>query len=118
MKAKLITIAMGTVLLATGTAAMAHGGDRDDDGWRGHGWRGREWREHEWREHEWREHEWREHHRPYWRPEYYRYEPQPYLYAPVPVPVPVPAPGWHYHSGYPQVYEPDGISIILRGRIN
>ncbi len=102
MKSKLITVAMGAVLLGTGTFAVAH--DRDHDGWRRH-----EWREHEWRKQQWREHEWREHHRPHWRHEYYRYEPAPYPYY-------VPAPSYRYPSGYS--YQPDGVSIILRGHIN
>jgi hypothetical protein len=101
MKAKLITVAMGAVLLATGTLAMAHDGRDRDDGWR---------RE-QWREHQWREHEWREHHHPRWHREYYRYEPR---YVPVPVPVP----DTHYRSSYPYGYDRDGVSIILRGRIN
>ena len=97
MKAKLITVAMGALLLGTGTLAMAH--DGRDDGWR----------RQEWREREWRKHEWREHHSPRWHREYYRYEPRY-----------VPAPDWRHHSDYPysQGYDRDGVSIILRGRIN
>ena len=66
MKAKLITVAMGALLLGTGTLAMAHDGrDRMTAG-----------AHDEWREHEWRKHEWREHHSPRWHREYYRYEPR------------------------------------------
>ena len=48
---------------------------------------------------------------PRWHREYYRYEPR---YVPVPVPE------WRYRSDYPypQAYDRDGVSIILRGRIN
>ena len=97
MKAKLITVAMGALLLGTGTLAMAH--DGRDDGWR----------RQEWREREWRKQEWREHHSPRWHREYYRYEPRY-----------VPAPEWRHRSAYPywQSYDRDGVSIILRGRIN
>ena len=70
MKAKLITVAMGALLLGTGTLAMAH--DGRDDGWR----------RQEWREREWRKHEWREHHSPRWHREYYRYEPRYVVPAP------------------------------------
>jgi hypothetical protein len=98
MKSKLITLAIGAAILGTGSVAMAH--DRDDH-------RDEYWRRHEWREHEWREHEWREHHRPYWHRDWYPYERH---YAP--------PPDWRYRSSYPYVYEPDGVSIILRGHIN
>jgi hypothetical protein len=110
MKAKLITVAMGALLLGTGTLAMAHDWRDRDDRDRDDGWR-----RHEWREHQWRKHEWREHHSPRWYPEYYRYEPR---YEPRYVPVPVPE--WRYRSSYPQPYgyDSDGVSIILRGRIN
>ena len=109
MKSKLITVAMGAVLLGTGTLAMAH--DGRDDGWRRDN---DNWRAREWREHEWREHEWREYHFPRWHREYYRYEPR---YVPVPVPV-VPVPEYRYRSSYPYGYDHDGVSIILRGHIN
>lgn len=101
MKSKLITVAMGAVLLSTGTLAMAHDGrDRDDHGWRGH----------QWREHQWHEREWRDHH-PRWHREYYRVEPR---WEPRYVPVP----DWRYRSSYPHGYDRDGVSIILRGHIN
>jgi hypothetical protein len=100
MNAKLITVALGAVLLTSGTLASAH--DGRDDGWRRDNWRSREWREHEWREH----------HFPRWHREYYRYEPR---YVPVPV---VPAPVYPYRQSYPYAHDHDGVSIILRGRIN
>ena len=96
MKSKLITVAIGALMLGTGTLAMAHDGrDRDDRGWR---------------EHEWREHEWRNHH-PRWHREYYRYEPRFERHY-------VPVPDWRYRSSYPYGYDRDGVSIILRGHIN
>jgi hypothetical protein len=104
MKSKLITVALGAVLLSTGSFAMAHDRDwrdRDDRGWHGHQWRG----------HEWREHEWREHRFPRWHREYYRYEPRWERHY-------VPAPDWRYRSSYPYGHDRDGVSIILRGRFN
>jgi hypothetical protein len=99
MKAKLITVAMGALLLGTGTLASAHDGRDRDDGWR----------RHQRHEHDWRRHEWREHRAPRWHREYYRYEPRH-----------VPAPHWRHQSAYPYSpgYDRDGVSIILRGRIN
>ena len=101
MKAKLITVATGAVLLTTASLAMAQDWHDRDDGWR----------RQEWREHEWRKHDWLEHHAPRWNREYYRYEPR---YVPVPVPE------WRYRSSYPYQdgYDRDGVSIILRGHIN
>jgi len=40
MKAKLITVAMGALLLGTERSPWRHDGRDRDDGWRRHEWRG------------------------------------------------------------------------------
>ena len=108
MSTKILVPALSILLLGSSALALADDRDHHDRGvsqyhsWHDDAWRGdsrREWRDHDQPHYRW----WRPVERSYWSP----------------------APGWHHHyyahPGYrfePRTDDRDGLTIILRGRLN
>jgi hypothetical protein len=110
MKTKLLGTALGALLL--GTTALATAADWNDRGrqsYRGHDYRG--WHDRAWRGDHGRQFQ---HGHRHGFHSHYRVQPRAHGWRP--------APGWHrhhYRSGYhPHGYGRDGVTIILRGRVN